>query len=263
MRELQGSNREDARRRQAWCRKWKASSAAVSGIASLALVSFVSCTPAGDPSGEPDEGETTELPSILLVTLDTTRADAVGFESDHVETPALEALAARGARFTQAYATAPLTLPSHVSMHTGLYPRDHGMHENSRVFARDEALLAPRLRERGYRTAAFVSALPLARQFGLHAGFERYDDAFGSANERRAADTTDLALELLRETGSAPTFLWVHYFDPHDPYDPPEPFRSRYAGNPYLGEIAYMDSQLGRLVAAFETQAGDRPWRIL
>jgi choline-sulfatase len=258
-----GSNCEAVQRRQEWCRKRSASSARVLGIAALAIVSFSSCAPAGDPSSGPDEQATAELPSILLVTLDTTRADAVGFESDHVETPALEALAARGARFAQAYATAPLTLPSHVSMHTGLYPRDHGIHENSRVFDRGEALLAPRLRERGYRTAAFVSALPLARQFGLHAGFERYDDAFGSANERRATDTTDLAVELLRETGSAPMFLWVHYFDPHDPYDPPEPFRSRYAGNPYLGEIAYMDSELGRLVAAFETSAAERPWRIL
>jgi arylsulfatase A-like enzyme/Tfp pilus assembly protein PilF len=203
------------------------------------------------------------IPSILLVTLDTTRADAMGWESDEIETPALEALAARGVRFEQAHATAPLTLPSHTSMLTGLYPREHGIHENSRVFDRAAALLAPRLRDLGYRTAAFVSALPLARQFGLGEGFQRYDDAFGAANERRAADTTDLAIEYLAQPSSEPVFLWVHYFDPHDPYAPPEPFRSRYAQSPYLGEVAYMDAQLARLVAAFDRHAAGGQWRIL
>jgi arylsulfatase A-like enzyme/Tfp pilus assembly protein PilF len=203
-----------------------------------------------------------ELPSLLLVTLDTTRADAVGWEGG-AQTPELEALAARGVRFAHAYATAPMTLPSHASMLTGLYPSEHGIHENSRVVRADEALLAPRLRARGYRTAAFVSALPLSRRFGLAAGFDRYDDSFGDENERPAGETTAAALEHLASLAPGPTFLWVHYFDPHDPYQPPEPYRSRYPSDPYLGEVAYVDGELGKLLSAFERHAGGGPWRVL
>ena len=189
--------------------------------------------------------------SILLVTLDTTRADAVG-----PETPAFSALASRGRTFARAYATVPQTLPSHSSMLTGLYPAGHAVHENARYLAASHPLAAEKLRERGYATAAFVSAFVLDRRFGLSRGFDVYDDQFPSgAAERAAKETTDRALAWLERAPSQPLFLWVHYFDPHAPYEPPEPFRSRYRTNPYAGEVAAMDEQLGRLVAAFERRA--------
>ncbi len=192
-------------------------------------------------------------PSILLVTLDTTRADAIGPEAKGVETPAFDALTSRGRRFRQAYATAPETLPSHASMMTGLYPAGHGIHENGRVLSATHAVLAERVRGAGYRTAAFVASLVLARRFGLARGFDVYDDATAPGqSERSARETTDRAVAHLEAPSTQPLFVWVHYFDPHAPYAPPAPFRTRYAAKPYLGEVAAMDEQLGRLVTAFE-----------
>ena len=192
-------------------------------------------------------------PSILLVTLDTTRADAVGPEARGVVTPAFDALAARGRRFRQAYAAVPETLPSHASMLTGLYPAGHSVRENARYLPAHPPVLAERLAQNGYRTAAFVSSFVLERRFGLARGIVVYDDELPAGQaERTARETTDRAVAYVeRETG-VPLFLWVHYFDPHAPYTPPEPFRSRYAKQPYLGEVAAMDEQLGRLVRAFE-----------
>lgn len=195
-------------------------------------------------------------PSILLVTLDTTRADAIGPEAAGITTPAFDALAGRGRRFRQAYATVPETLPSHASIMTGLYPAGHGVHENARYLSEDRPVLAERLREAGYRTAAFVSAFTLARRFGLARGFDVYDDELPAGRaERTSRETTERVLAYLLQESRRPLFLWVHYYDPHSPYTPPEPFRSRYAGKPYLGEVAAMDEQLGRLVKAFEQQA--------
>ena len=192
-------------------------------------------------------------PSILLVTLDTTRADAIGPEAKGVETPAFNALAARGRRFRQAYATVPETLPSHASLMTGLYPAGHGVHENARFLPSDRPVLAEKLRQAGFRTEAFVSAFTLARRFGLARGFDVYDDDLPAASsERPSSATTDRALASLAGEPKRPLFLWVHYYDPHAPYAPAEPFRSRYAKNPYLGEVAAMDEQLGRLVKGFE-----------
>ena len=176
-------------------------------------------------------------PSILLVTLDTTRADAIG-----PGTPSFNALAARGRRFEYAYATAPQTLPSHSSMMTGLYPGGHGVHENARYLSDAHPLIAARLQDAGYRTAAFVSAFPLARRFGLARGFEMYDDALpAGSSERGSKETTDEAIAWLDQTDGEPLFVWVHYFDPHSPYEPS-----------YEAEVSAMDAQLGRLIAAFE-----------
>jgi arylsulfatase A-like enzyme/thioredoxin-like negative regulator of GroEL len=186
-------------------------------------------------------------PSILLVTLDTTRADAIGDA-----TPSFNALAKRGLVFRQAYAAVPQTLPSHTSMMTGLYPAGHGVHENARYLGAQQSVLAERLRGAGYSTAAFVSAFALARRFGLGRGFDVYDEDFGANRaERNAKETTDRAVAYLAHAGSQPKFVWVHYYDPHFPYSPPEPYRTRYATNPYRGEVAFMDEQLGRLVKAF------------
>src|SRR5712691_4221085 len=193
-------------------------------------------------------------PSILFVTLDTTRADAIGPEQIRVETPAYNVLANRGLRFRYAYAAVPQTLPSHTSMLTGLYPGGHGVHENSRYLAGDQPLVAERLHDAGYRTAAFVSAFALARRFGLARGFDVYDEDFGKDREERTAkETTDRVIAWLSEKSSvAPLFLWVHYYDPHYPYTPPEPYKTRYAKQPYFGDIAFMDEQLGRLVQSVE-----------
>lgn len=198
-------------------------------------------------------------PSLLLVTLDTTRADALAPEVDAATTPAFAALVARGVRFTQAYATAPTTLPSHASMLSGLYVGEHGVHENGRHLSDRVPLVAERLHELGFATAAFVSGFPLKRPFGLGRGFDLYDDEFGSGKtERGSRETTDRALAWLATAGARPRFLWVHYYDAHEPYAPPEPFRSRFPADPYQGEIAAMDHDLGRLLAAFEAMPGGR-----
>ena len=234
-----------------------------------AALALLAC--GSDSSGTASSGDTAsagardpERPSILLITLDTTRADALGIETDRVDTPNLDALAARGQVFTQAYATAPMTLPAHTSILTGLYPTEHGIHENGRRFADAERLLAKQLKPLGYTTAAFVSAFPLAAEFGLSSGFDHYDDDLGKDRaERPANETTDRALQLLAREDARPLFVWVHYFDPHEPYEPPEPYRSEYPEAPYLGEIAFLDQELGRLVAAFEARLEGAPYRIL
>ena len=196
------------------------------------------------------------------MTLDTTRADAVGPEAIGVETPAFNAVAARGLRFSQAYATVPETLPSHTSIMSGLYPGGHGVHENARSVPATVPLLAERLHQAGYRTTAFVSSFVLAKQFGLARGFDVYDDKLSAdgpadadaapVSERASRQTTDAALAELSRPTASPRFLWVHYNDPHAPYTPPAPFAARYAKRPYLGEVAAMDEQLGRLVTAFD-----------
>jgi arylsulfatase A-like enzyme/Tfp pilus assembly protein PilF len=194
-------------------------------------------------------------PSILLVTLDTTRADAAGPEAVGVQTPSFNALAAAGMRFRWAYATVPQTLPSHTSMLTGLYPAGHGVHENARHVADTQPLISERLHAAGYQTAAFVSSFALARRFGLARGFDIYDDQQPEGRaERSSRETTDRVIAFLKEPPKQPLFLWVHYYDPHYPYTPPEPFRSRYAKQPYYGEVAAMDEQLGRMAAAFRQQ---------
>lgn len=209
----------------------------------LVALSGVAC------SGTDGQGSSPRpAPDIVLITLDTLRADALGYEGGPADTPTLDALAEQGQRFTQSYTTAPTTLPAHASMFTGLYPAAHGIHENGRRLKADVVVLAEELHDRGYATAAFVSGYPLARRFGLERGFERYDDDFGDAVERRAGKTTDQVLEFLATDDPRPLFLWVHYYDAHDPYEPPEPFASRWLEDPYYGEIEYLDRELGRLI---------------
>jgi len=233
---------------------------AACGIAALISVSCRSEPPAGSATSTPAAAR----PSILLVTLDTTRADAIGPEAAGIETPSFNALAAQGRRFRQAYATVPETLPAHTSMMTGLYPAGHGIHENGRYVSAGQVLLAERLRQAGYETAAFVSSFILTKRFGLARGFDRYDDSIDKASEERSAQaTTDATLAFLRARKAGPLFLWVHYFDPHTPYAPPEPYRTRFAGRPYLGEVASMDAQLGRLADGFRASLGSAPNAII
>jgi arylsulfatase A-like enzyme len=201
---------------------------------------------------------------ILLVTLDTTRADRIGaYGHAGAATPVLDALAAGGVRFAEAVTVAPETLPAHATLLTGLLPPRHGVRINgeNRLEQR-HVTLAEVARSRGYETAAFVSAFVLDARFGLDQGFDHYDDRVEAAegpvfasgtNERRADATTDAALLWLRARDRArPYFVWVHYFDPHAPYEPPSPFAARFPGSPYDGEVAFVDAQLGRLLAGLD-----------
>jgi len=201
-------------------------------------------------------------PNIIVITIDTLRADHLGSYGDRdAATPTLDALARRGVRFADAVAHAPLTLPSHASLFTGLTPARHGIRNNPE-FVLDESVptLAERFRAAGYETAAFVSGFPLSRRFGLARGFDVYDDQFPRGDSRsdapyteRRADTTVGAVSawLARRTPAAkPYLLWVHLFDPHRPYDPPSPFRERFHDRPYDGEIAFVDAQIAALQAA-------------
>lgn len=236
--------------------RWRSRPDPVTRRQATAVFALVLLAAACSRDGDERSGGTAEAarPSILLVTLDTTRADAIGADArDGARTPSFNALAARGRNFRQAYATAPETLPSHISMMTGLYPAGHGVHENARFLAAAHPVAAEQLRQAGYRTAAFVSSFVLARRFGLARGFDVYDDTLAEgAVERSSTDTTDRALDYLKTATAQAQLVWVHYFDPHTPYQPPEPFRSQYPGNPYLGEVAAMDAQIGRLITAFE-----------
>jgi len=198
----------------------------------------------------------TRPPNVVLITLDTTRADHLGCYGDaDASTPTLDALASRGALFLAAQSPAPLTVPAHASLMTGLVPRRHGARDNALYSLRDGVpVLAERFAARGYDTAAFVSSLVLDRRAGLGRGFRIYDDgvrvgrreAF-NYEERAASQTNAAVLERLDEL-EEPFFLWVHYFDPHLPYVPPPPYDSRFAGRPYDGEIAFMDAAIGRLL---------------
>lgn len=205
-------------------------------------------------------------PSLLLVTLDTTRADHIGaYGHESAKTPTIDRLAEQGVRFTQAYATVPLTTPSHASIMTGLYPTRHGIRNNGDATLSDEATtLAERLQADGYRTAAAVSAFVTTSLWNLDQGFDAYYDDVqatrpGSrwARERSADAVVDDLLGWLsaQPDDDAPFFVWAHFYDPHHPYQPPPPYDEGFA-HPYDGELAFVDSQLARLLAAAEAQAG-------
>ncbi|REK09463.1 MAG: hypothetical protein DWQ37_18690 [Planctomycetota bacterium] len=195
--------------------------------------------------------------NILLITLDTTRADRLGcYDSNH-DTPAIDAFSRSSVRFDRCYAPAPLTLPSHCSLMTGLTPPRHGVHQNGPDRLDSEfQTLAEVLRENGYETAAVVGAFVLDRKFGLSAGFDHYDDQMPEETssvryaERRAHEVTDAALQWLKQPRNSPFFLWVHYFDAHAPYDSPQYDPAFATRRPYDAEIHYVDRQVGRLLAA-------------
>ena len=196
---------------------------------------------------------------VVLLTLDTTRADRLScYGSRQAQTPNLDGLARNGVRFLNAYSHVPLTCPSHASILTGLIPPRHGVHDNGGfVLGQGPTTLAEVFVEAGYRTGAFVSAFVLDRRFGLARGFGTYEDEVeggGSPDDIeasvKASVTVDRAIRWLGLDRQRPVLLWVHLYDPHRPYQPPEPFATRYADRPYEGEVAYMDSEIGRLLAA-------------
>jgi len=197
-------------------------------------------------------------PSLLLITLDTLRADRVGaYGYAAASTPILDALAARGVRFANAQAAVPLTGPSHATIFTGVYPPVHGVRDNV-AFALDarQVTLAELLKTHGYRTAAFVAAYPVARGFGFGQGFDEYSEKFheipipGQGAERPGNEVADEAVAWLRKLPPGPFFAWVHFYDPHAPYTPPAPYRERFEGRLYDGEVAFADVQVGRILEA-------------
>lgn len=192
--------------------------------------------------------------NLLVVTLDTTRADALGcYGNSRIETPRLDALAAAGTRFDQAMSAAPITLPSHSTIFTGTYPLYHGVRDNG-AFALPAAsrTLAEVLHEAGYATAAAVGSYPVIASTGLAQGFAVYDDSLparaeGSSlffQERSAVEVNQAILPWLRQQ-RGPFFAWIHYWDAHQPTSPPAPFDQLYAADPYFGEIAFVDRSLG------------------
>jgi arylsulfatase A-like enzyme len=228
-------------------------------LAILAAVAASGCSrPAGDGTGKGRTGAAP--PTVLLVTIDTLRADRVGcYGRADAGTPRLDALAAAGVRFTAAQTTAPITAPAHASILTGRSLPAHGVIENG-TFAlpADVPLLSEAFKRKGWSTGAFVSSQVLARSHGLARGFDVYDDRMPPADrrqgpvlrfaQRRGNDTVDSALTWLMALGPKPAFLWVHLFEPHAPYEPPPDLAARYRGNLYQGEVAAADLALGRLL---------------
>ena len=209
--------------------------------------------------------------NVLLVTFDTTRADHIGcYGNDKIQTPNVDALARRGVLFQHAIAAAPITAPSHSTILTGKYPLAHGVRDNGLfVLGENQTTLAEMLRDHGYATAAAVGSFPLASKFGLDQGFDLYDDRFTAPyedfhgrrviqrpglffDERKAALVNESIYGWVEEHHQQPFFLWLHYFDPHHPLEPPAPYDELYAADPYLGEIAYADESLGVLLGRLE-----------
>lgn len=206
--------------------------------------------------------------NVLLITLDTTRPDHLGcYGYQERVSPALDSLLAHGVRFDDAVASAPLTLPSHATILTGLYPPSVGVRDNGTYQLKPEyATLAEMLKERGYDTAAFIASFVLDRRFGLDQGFGHYDFKVAEdsragteslQNERRADGVSNSMLEWLgrrqRAGESRPFFAWVHYYDPHHPYDSPIASEARFHGKPaYDAEIAFMDRHIQRILDALD-----------
>jgi arylsulfatase A-like enzyme/predicted Zn-dependent protease len=242
----------------------------------LTLLTISACTsePTSAPSsaGSPAGGAPTAPavatgPSLILVTLDTTRADRLGaYGYAEARTPTIDKLASEGVLFERAYATVPLTTPSHASMLTGLYPTRHGIHNNGdAILAEQRVTLAEVLQGKGYRTAASVSAFVTSRVWNLDQGFDAYFDDLPSGagkgggrwgQERPAEGVVDDLIGWLQsdEKQTGPFFMWAHVYDPHHPHVAPPPFDEM--ADPYDGEIAYVDAQLARLQAAAEAAAG-------
>jgi arylsulfatase A-like enzyme/Tfp pilus assembly protein PilF len=200
--------------------------------------------------------------NLLLITTDTTRADHIGaYGNQSIQTPIIDGLARDGILGANTVTPSPSTVPAHSSLLTGLYPIHHGARANGTFRLEDDiTTLAEHLRASGYRTGAVISAFVLDSRFGLDQGFEDYHDDLTRGvqrsphmfRERPAELANEAALAWLDENGDERFFLWVHYFDPHASYLPPEPFRTRYAEDLYDGEIAYVDAQIGALLSRLE-----------
>jgi arylsulfatase A-like enzyme/Flp pilus assembly protein TadD len=195
--------------------------------------------------------------NLLVITIDTLRADHIGiYGYEKINTPHIDSLGRKGAIFSNAFCHVPLTLPSHCSLFTGNLPLYHGVRDNGYRLPVFSLTLAEIMKDKGYKTAAFVGAFPLDSRFGLNKGFDVYDDFYGSRNivrdlsfiERKAEEVNKKVIDWITNNRNDRFFVWVHYFDPHAPYEPPSPFDQDYAGREYDGEIAYTDHVIGQLL---------------
>jgi arylsulfatase A-like enzyme/Tfp pilus assembly protein PilF len=231
------------------------------------IVAFfgLGCRGSKDVAPAPKQATPWRPLNVVIVTIDTLRADRLGcYGYSRAATPHLDRLATRGVLFENATASAPATTPSHASMFTGTYPPVHGV-RNAGGFALSPSheTLAEMLQAKGWQTAAFVGASVLDRVYGLNQGFSHYDDRmpdspanrFLEEASRPAVQVVDQAIAWLDKASSQPFFLWVHVYDPHAPHDAPPPFKEPYRLRPYDGEIAYTDQHLGRLFAAIERKS--------
>jgi arylsulfatase A-like enzyme/tetratricopeptide (TPR) repeat protein len=249
---------------------------AAAGLVAVAAVGWLLLRPGGGSSGRVGRlwaARGTAKPNVILVTLDTTRADHLGcYGSREVRTPVLDGLARRGVLFEQAATAAPLTLPAHATILTGMYPTYHGVRVNGNTALNDgQTTLAEVFAAEGYSCGAFIAAFVVDGRWGLKQGFSLYDDRLDmtrskhidlGAIQRPGNEVMDSALAWLDGRKDAPFFAWIHLYDPHLPYEPPEPYRAEYGGTGpaglYAGEIAFMDEQIGRLVAWLERTGLDR-----
>jgi arylsulfatase A-like enzyme/Flp pilus assembly protein TadD len=244
------------------CRLWVvawALLAALAGTASGVARSAEVRSTTSSPRVAAPVAPTPSRPDVLLITVDTLRPDALGWVAGENDTPALDALARSGFRFPAAVSPVPLTLPAHTSILTALVPRRHGVRDNGQVFPTSgPGTLGERLGAAGYTTAAFVSGFPLLARFGLDRGFEHYDDHLPEGPEgwieRRGGDTTQAVLAWAA-TAPRPWFVWVHYYDPHDPYDPPRAFWRPGRRGLYDGEVASTDNAIGKLLRGLDDVA--------
>ena len=197
--------------------------------------------------------------NLVVVTLDTTRADRLGaYGYPQAGTPNVDALAQDGVLFEHASTAAPITLPAHSSLFTGRFPPQHGVRDNGGYFLNDsEQTLAETLKARGYATGGFIAAYVLDSKWGINQGFDTYFDDFDLSKykvfsmgmiQRRGDEVVDHALPWMEQHLGNPFFAWIHLYDAHTPYDPPEPYRGQHAGDPYQGEISFADAQVGRVV---------------
>lgn len=215
--------------------------------------------PAATASAPPQPKRVRSKPNVVLITIDTLRADHLGcYGNKGVRTPNIDAVAADGTRMQRAYTPVPITLPSHTVMMTGTYPMKSGMHDFSgNTLSPEQPTLASVLKSNGYQTGAVVASAVLDSRFGLNHGFDFYYDHFDfnrlletnlDAMERPGNVVADQALAWLGEHGRKPFFLWMHLYDPHYPYTPPSPYAEQYKSHPYDGEIAFADAQVGRVI---------------
>ncbi len=229
----------------------------------LAVAVTAGCRPSSPesaPASSPPPPQATLARHLLLITVDTIRADRIGVYGDaSARTPNIDAVARRGVRFDQAFTTAPITLPAHASIMTGLYPPGHGSRHNGLRVDAKVPTLATTLSSAGFSTAAFVAAFPLDRRFGLNQGFAVYDDVMPRdatgrlANERSGRTVVDAAIRWIEQHRTQRMFLWVHLFEPHAPYG--DAGDGRPAADRYRDEIAEADLQIGRLLAALGQEA--------
>ncbi len=240
--------------------------AAAAGLALAAVALYLAL-----PRGGPDFGRIRggrDL-NVILVTLDTTRADRLGcYGFRNVETPTIDLFASRGVRFERCFAQTPLTLPSHTTLMTGTLPLFHGVRDNGGfVVPSPLVTMAELFKDKGYATGAFIAAYVLDSKWGLDQGFDTYFDKFDLGKfkrislgtvQRPANEVMAEALPWLERNKGGKFFAWIHLYDPHSPYEPPPPYDKMYAAHPYLGEIAFADDQLRRLWELLEANGLDR-----